>query len=132
VKVKREFAELPTILIDRHKILQILTNLISNAIYALSTSNQEEKILTINVRESKEEKIRVEVCDNGVGIPHENLTRIFEHGFTTKQKGHGFGLHSTALSINELNGSIVARSDGPGKGATFIIELPMKTQEAAK
>jgi C4-dicarboxylate-specific signal transduction histidine kinase len=119
-------------LIDRHKILQILTNLISNAIYALSTSNQEEKILAINVKESGEEKIRVEVCDNGVGIAQENLTRIFEHGFTTKKKGHGFGLHSTALSINELNGSIVAHSDGPDKGASFIIELPLKIQEAAK
>ena len=132
VKVKREFADLPMILIDRHKILQILTNLISNAIYALATSNQEEKILAINVKESGEEKARIEVCDNGIGIPQENLTRIFEHGFTTKKKGHGFGLHSTALSINELNGSIVARSDGPDKGATFIIELPFKTQEAAK
>ena len=132
VKVNREFADIPTILIDRHKILQILTNLISNAIYALSTSNQEEKILAINVKESGEEKIRIEVCDNGVGIAQENLTRIFEHGFTTKKKGHGFGLHSTALSINELNGTIVAHSDGPDKGASFIIELPLKIQEAAK
>ena len=67
-----------------------------------------------------------------MGIPKENMTRIFEHGFTTKKKGHGFGLHSTALSVNELNGSIKAHSDGIGKGAVFIVKLPFKTQEATK
>ncbi|MGD8501366.1 MAG: PAS domain S-box protein, partial [Phycisphaerales bacterium] len=132
VEVKRELANLPTLLLDRHKVLQILTNLISNAIYALSKSSREEKILGIYVKEPKNGYIRIDVCDNGVGIPKENLTRIFEHGFTTKKKGHGFGLHSTALSANELDGSIIAHSDGPGKGAVFTVKLPFKTQEAAK
>jgi sensor histidine kinase regulating citrate/malate metabolism len=116
-------------LLDRHKVLQILTNLISNAIYALSKSTNQEKILALSVNEFKQGHIRIEVRDNGIGIPAENMPRIFEHGFTTKEKGHGFGLHSTALSINELNGSIVVHSDGPGKGALFTIELPFKTQE---
>jgi two-component system, NtrC family, sensor kinase len=62
--------------------------------------------------------------DNGVGIPAENLTRIFEHGFTTRKDGHGFALHSGALAARELGGSLLARSDGPGKGAEFILELP--------
>ena len=132
VEVKREIADLPTLLLDRHKVLQILTNLISNAIYALSKSNRDDKVLKICVKEPKSGFIRIDVCDNGIGIPKENLTRIFEHGFTTKKTGHGFGLHSTALSANELNGSIKAHSDGPGKGAVFTVELPFKTQEAKK
>lgn len=132
VEVKRDIANLPTLLLDRHKVLQILTNLISNAIYALSISNRDDKILKICVKETKNGHLRIDVCDNGIGIPKENLTRIFEHGFTTKKKGHGFGLHSTALSANELNGSIIAHSDGPGKGAVFTVELPFKTQEATK
>lgn len=132
VEVKRDIANLPTLLLDRHKVLQILTNLISNAIYALSISNRDDKILKICVKEAKNGHLRIDVCDNGIGIPKENLTRIFEHGFTTKKKGHGFGLHSTALSANELNGSIIAHSDGPGKGAVFTVELPFKTQEATK
>jgi signal transduction histidine kinase len=132
VQVKREIANLSTILLDRHKVLQILTNLISNAIYALAQSNRDDKILKIQVKESKSGFIRIDVSDNGIGIPKENLTRIFEHGFTTKKTGHGFGLHSTALSANELNGSIKVHSDGPGKGAVFTVELPFKTQEAAK
>jgi len=84
------------------------------------------------VKEPKSGFLRIDVCDNGIGIPKENLTRIFEHGFTTKKTGHGFGLHSTALSANELSGSITAHSDGPGKGAVFTVELPFKTQEAKK
>jgi PAS domain S-box-containing protein len=132
VEVKRDIANLPTLLLDRHKVLQILTNLISNAIYSLSISNRDDKILKICVKEPKSGHLRIDVCDNGIGIPKENLTRIFEHGFTTKKKGHGFGLHSTALSANELNGSIIAHSDGPGKGAVFTVELPFKTQEATK
>ena len=132
VEIKREIQNLPTLLLDRHKVLQILTNLISNAIYALSKSNHDDKILKIQVKEQKNGHLRIDVCDNGIGIPKENLTRIFEHGFTTKKKGHGFGLHSTALSANELNGSIKAHSDGPGKGAVFTVKLPFKTQEAKK
>jgi len=132
VQVERELADLPTLLLDRHKVLQILTNLFSNAIHALSKSNQDNKILKISVKEPKSGFLRIDICDNGIGIPKENLTRIFEHGFTTKKSGHGFGLHSTALSANELNGSIKVHSDGPGTGTTFTVELPFKTQEAKK
>ncbi len=130
VEVRRDIAELPSILLDRHKVLQILTNLISNGIYALAKSNKDEKKLTINVKKLDNDNIQIEVRDNGIGIPEENMTRIFEHGFTTKKKGHGFGLHSTALSVNELNGSIKAHSDGVDQGAVFTIKLPFKTQEA--
>jgi PAS domain S-box-containing protein len=131
VELRREITEMPNILLDRHKVLQIMTNLISNAIYALSKSNNNEKILTISVKEPESDNFEIEVCDNGIGISKENMTRIFEHGFTTKSKGHGFGLHSTALSVNELNGSIKAHSDGIGNGAVFTVKLPFKKQEAA-
>jgi len=130
VEVQREIVDMPAILLDRHKVLQILTNLISNAIYALSKSDRDQKILTICVKEPKNDYIQIDVCDNGIGISKENMTRIFEHGFTTKKKGHGFGLHSTALSVNELNGSIKVHSDGNGQGAMFTVKLPFKTQEA--
>ena len=117
-------------MLDRHKVLQIMTNLISNGVYALSKSNKDEKTLTIIVKELENDFIQIDVRDNGIGISEENITRIFEHGFTTKKKGHGFGLHSTALSVNELNGSIKVHSDGVGKGAAFTIKLPFKKQEA--
>jgi len=132
VQVKRNLATLPILMLDRHKVLQILTNLISNATYAMSESGRPDKVLTIRAKETKSGRLRIDVSDNGVGIPPENLTRIFEHGFTSKKKGYGFGLHSTALSANELNGWIAARSGGPGKGAVFTVELPLQTQEAVK
>jgi PAS domain S-box-containing protein len=130
VEVKRDIANLPTLLLDRHKLLQILTNLISNATHALAASEKEDRIITIQAREMETGRLQIEVSNNGVGIPPENLTRIFEHGFTTRKDGHGFGLHSTALFVNEMDGSIEARSDYPDKGAAFTIELPIQKQEA--
>ena len=130
VKVTRDIANLPTLMLDRHKLLQVMTNLISNAAHALAESSQEDKTVTIQIKELETGRLKIEISDNGVGIPPENLTRIFEHGFTTRKKGHGFGLHSAALSVGELNGSMVAHSDGPNKGATFTIELPFQKEEA--
>lgn len=132
VQVKLELADLPPVLLDRHKVLQILTNLICNAKYALSKSGRDDKILTIRVKEPEGGQFRIEMCDNGVGIAKRDLTRIFEHGFTTSKDGHGFGLHSAALAANDMNGSLSAHSDGRGKGAVLTIELPFKTQETTK
>jgi len=85
--------------------------------------------LTVRVVRSGEDLVTVEVEDNGVGIPSENLTRVFQHGFTMKKDGHGFGLHSSALAAKELGGSLTAHSDGPGCGACFCLELPMTVEE---
>jgi two-component system NtrC family sensor kinase len=68
------------------------------------------------------------VADNGIGIPVENLTKIFNHGFTTRKGGHGFGLHSGANAAKELGGSLMAHTEGPGKGATFVLELPLQVE----
>jgi signal transduction histidine kinase len=69
--------------------------------------------------------VKTSVIDNGVGIPAENLTRIFAHGFTTRKGGHGFGLHSAALAAREMGGSLIAQSEGRGQGSTFTLELPI-------
>jgi len=125
-RLVREFEELPDIEIDKQRVLQILVNLISNAKYALRGSDKEGKLLTIRIYRCGEDRFRIEVADNGLGIPKENLTKIFSHGFTTKQHGHGFGLHSGALAAKDLGGSLTVHSDGLGKGATFTLELPFK------
>jgi len=70
--------------------------------------------------------VRIEIQDNGVGIAPELLTRIFQYGFSTRKEGHGFGLHSSALAAQELGGSLLVHSEGPGRGATFILELPFE------
>jgi signal transduction histidine kinase len=125
VHVIREYdPNLPEIVVDKHKLLQILVNLICNAKKACDDSIHPEKQLTVKVANG-EGRLKISVIDNGVGIPPENLTRIFNHGFTTRKDGHGFGLHSGALAAKEMGGALVARSEGPGKGASFTVELPV-------
>jgi len=123
VTVRREIADMPPITVDKHRILQILVNLIRNAKYACDESGRPEKTVTIRAQ-SDERAVRISVIDNGVGIHPDNLARLFRHGFTTRKTGHGFGLHSGALAAKELGGSLSAHSDGPGCGAAFILELP--------
>ena len=106
--------------------MQILVNLINNAKYAVSKNQQSESLLTIRLYRHNEDRLRIEVTDNGVGISKGNLTKIFQHGFTTKKDGHGFGLHSGALAAKEIGGSLTVHSDGIGQGTSFILELPFK------
>jgi len=124
-EVEREYAgNLPEMTVDKHNVLQILINLIRNAGHACEDSGRPEKRIAVRVSHS-EGRVRIAVTDNGVGIAPENLTRIFNHGFTTRRDGHGFGLHSGALAAKELGGSLTAHSDGPSRGATFVLELPV-------
>jgi PAS domain S-box-containing protein len=125
VRLVRKFQENPKLTLEKHKVLQILVNLIRNAKYACDDSNRDDKEITLYITREND-KARISVSDNGVGIPRENLTRIFAHGFTTRANGHGFGLHSGALAAKEMGGALIAQSDGPGLGATFILELPIQ------
>ena len=127
VRVTKELTQVPQIALDKHKVLQILVNLISNAKHALSSSAAPERRLVLAVDRPSDQIVRVSVRDNGVGIAAENITRIFSHGFTTRSEGHGFGLHSGALAAREMGGSLSAHSDGLGAGATFTLELPTQT-----
>jgi signal transduction histidine kinase len=129
VKVIREYADVPPVLTEKHKILQILINLLRNAKYACDESGHTDKQIVLRVLNGHG-RVKISVTDNGVGIPAENLTRIFNHGFTTRTNGHGFGLHSGALAARELGGSLTAHSQGPGLGATFTLELPLQSPKA--
>jgi signal transduction histidine kinase len=124
LEVVREFGDVPTAQLDKHKVMQILLNLLNNARQACEESGRAHKRLTLRLG-SGNGRISVAVMDNGVGIAAENLTRIFNHGFTTRQRGHGFGLHSAALAAKQMGGLLRAQSDGVGLGATFTLELPL-------
>jgi signal transduction histidine kinase len=125
IEIVREYEDAPVINVDKHKALQILVNLVSNAKYACVESGRTDSRTTIRVV-SDASRVRISVTDNGVGIAPENLTRIFNHGFTTRKTGHGFGLHSGALAARELGGALTVDSAGPGCGATFTLELPLQ------
>jgi len=131
IVIEREYAQVPSIIVDRHKLLQILINLLSNARHALADSGRTDRRLNIRVRMAEDgERLLLEVADNGKGIEPEHLARLFTQGFTTKPTGHGFGLHISALSAAEMKGRISCASAGPGQGATFTLELPMKGPQA--
>ena len=129
VEITREFGEVPPLSVEKHKILQILVNVLRNAKYACDDSGRPDKKMTVRVCNG-DGGVKISVIDNGVGIPPENLERIFNHGFTTREGGHGFGLHSGALAAKEMGGSLSVQSDGPGQGAAFTLELPLPVPKA--
>ncbi|HEV8523549.1 MAG TPA: ATP-binding protein [Terriglobales bacterium] len=130
IEVVKEFAEVPELRLDKARLLQILVNLIRNAKQAMAGVDGRPHQMTLRVNVTDERKLRICVQDQGEGIAAENLTRIFSHGFTTRKDGHGFGLHSCVLAAKEMGGRLTAHSDGPGKGAAFTLELPIREEEA--
>ncbi len=130
IEVIRRFDPVPPVETDKHKVLQILTNLLTNANHAVLEVDRVDRSIELIVECPDSERVAVHVRDNGVGIPEDRLVSLFQYGFTTKQNGHGFGLHSCALAAKELGGSLTASSPGPGQGATFTLELPVKRSTA--
>jgi len=130
VEMLRDFQAHPVMSTDKHSVMQILVNLVRNAKHACDESGRTDKKITVRIT-SDDRGIKIAVIDNGVGIPAENLTRVFNHGFTTRKTGHGFGLHSGALAARALGGSLNVQSDGAGRGATFILELLHKPTTSA-
>lgn len=131
VEVIKEFARVPSIQVGRHRVLQILVNLITNALSALQEAARTDKRLIAHVSAPTPERVRLAVTDNGVGISPEHAARLFQHGFTTRADGHGFGLHNSVLTAQELGGTLRFESAGRGHGATFILELPVEGPEHA-
>ena len=128
VSLKCEFENVPDIVVEKHKVLQILINLLRNAKYACEASARTDKQVLICIA-NRAGGVRIAVTDNGIGIQPEHMTRIFSHGFTTKKNGHGFGLHSGALAAKDLGGALRVESAGLGTGATFTLDLPLKLSE---
>lgn len=134
VKVQREFEEISIVNLDKHKVLQILINLISNAKNACKLQPLNERSIVariMSVEVDGKQKVRFQIADNGVGIKPENLTKIFANGFTTRKEGHGFGLHSSANTAREMGGTLNAASDGPGLGAVFTLDIPHQKKQGS-
>ncbi|QRN99170.1 AAA family ATPase [Archangium violaceum] len=124
VTVHRELEVVPRVKVDKHKVLQILINIISNARHALEAKSEGSRNLWVKLR-ADGPVARIQVVDDGVGITPEVKGKLFSHGFTTRKDGHGFGLHSSALAAQLLNGRLSIDSDGPGRGAVSTLELPL-------
>ena len=124
VNVVRELSTLSRTRLDKHKVLQILINLITNAKNAMAVLPPGQRHLYVRL-DAREDVARIQVVDNGMGIAPEVRERLFRQGFTTREDGHGLGLHSSALAAQKLGGRLTLESEGPGKGATATLELPL-------
>ncbi|MDP3069160.1 MAG: ATP-binding protein [Opitutaceae bacterium] len=129
VRMTPDLSDAPDIESDRHQILQILVNFITNAVQAVKQRPDGDRRVALRLAQ-KDDRIQFTVEDNGAGIPPENLQKIFMHGFTTRRDGHGFGLHSGALAARNLGGALHVHSDGLGLGARFTLDLPLRMPAA--
>ncbi|SEM54856.1 Predicted ATPase [Stigmatella aurantiaca] len=123
VALRREVAPVPLLKVDKHKVLQILINLISNAKNALDAMPEGKRNLCVRLR-VEDKRVRIQVVDDGMGITPDIQEKLFTHGFTTRRDGHGFGLHSSALAAQMLGGRLTLESEGHGKGAVATLEFP--------
>lgn len=121
--IAREYHTTPRLSIQKTKLIHVMINLIQNAKDAMFQTPPEEKQLTITI-DSDDTSVFVRFKDTGCGIAAAHLEKIFTHGFTTKETGHGFGLHSAANFMTEMGGTMWAESNGPGTGATFVLAFP--------
>ena len=124
VSVTREFTSVPRMQVDKHKVLQILINLLSNAKEAMAELPEGQRHLCVRLT-AQGKVARIQVVDNGKGFTQELRKQLFALGFTTRKEGHGFGLHSSALAAQVMGGRLLLESEGPGKGATATLELPL-------
>ncbi len=128
VRVTREFGEDSPVSLDRHRVMLVLVNLISNASYAMKGDVGRPRELGIRAELVDGQGMRITVVDSGVGIPPENLTRIFVHGFTTHLDGHGFGLHSSALAATEMGGALTVHDNTDTPGTAFTLQVPVNRE----
>jgi signal transduction histidine kinase len=130
IRVVREYDELPPIMTDRHKLLQIVVNLLSNARDAVQTIAAERARILVKLR-LEGDHVQLTVEDTGIGMSEEVLSQLWRFGFTTKKKGHGFGLHNSANVAHEMGITLTAHSDGVGRGSRFVLRLPIHSPEPA-
>jgi two-component system nitrogen regulation sensor histidine kinase NtrY len=120
--VFHDSVEVPPFRVDREQMKRVMINLLDNAIDAIEEEGLVEVALTY---ERDRQMVKIEVADDGKGIPTGSKTRLFEPYFSTKKHGTGLGLAIVSDIISDHNGSISVHERGP-KGTCFIIELPVK------
>jgi C4-dicarboxylate-specific signal transduction histidine kinase len=132
VKLHKHYRETPACIGQKSKLLQVITNLIKNAKEAMDNNDEfnKPKELTIETGVLDDNSAYIKIADNGCGISSKQLAKIFNHGFTTKEDGHGFGLHTSANAMTEMRGSLKVDSAGVERGASFTITIPIYKKAA--
>ncbi|MCC6578804.1 MAG: HAMP domain-containing protein [Phycisphaeraceae bacterium] len=126
--IQRRYDALPPVTLERTKLIQVLVNLIRNAMDAMAGCDEQHRILTLSLQARDDATFIIEVTDTGVGIDPNDLAKLFDFGFSTKADGHGYGLHYAQNAVRSMSGRLEAASGGPGQGATFTLTLPLCQQ----
>jgi len=126
VRIVKNYDKTPSTPVQKSKLIHVLTNLLKNAKESLIVKPPESRQIVIDVGHIPGECVFIRISDNGVGIPRDQLSKIFTHGFSTKKGGRGFGLHTCANYMTEMGGSIEVDSPGQDKGAGFTLKFPLK------
>lgn len=130
VWIERYDDTLPPMELDRHQMLQVFANLLSNSIDAMPEGGKLF-IETVYQSGKKDNRVLIVFKDTGMGIQSDLLAKIFLPFFSTKEKGTGMGLAICRRIVNQHNGEIFVESE-PGKGAVFSVMLPLETKPAEK
>ncbi|MBD3920536.1 hypothetical protein H8B09_17365 [Paenibacillus sp. PR3] len=115
----------PDVLCDVNQIKQVLVNLMKNAIEAMP----EGGALRIRIQEDKAKDVRIEIADEGIGIPKHVIERLGEPFYTTKESGTGLGL-TVCFKIIQAHGGVLSLSSIPGQGAVAEIRLPSQDKQS--
>jgi nitrogen fixation negative regulator NifL len=125
-------ADLPLLWADPHQLHQVLVNMITNAHQAMRSASPPRRLTITSRADAGGARVSLEVADTGPGIASEIRERIFEPFFTTKPEGQGTGLGlSLCRGIVEGHGGTIRVESEPGRGATFVVELPVVSPPAA-
>ena len=123
IRIEKKIGKLPHIKMDRDEMKKAILNILRNGVEATPSDGK----IWIEAREEKSEnEVQIKVRDSGPGIPKENITKIFQPYFTTKQKGSGLGLAIAYRIVSDHRGKIEIQSE-EGKGTTFIIRIPISS-----
>lgn len=126
IKIEKKYTDVESIVAQKSKLIHIFINILKNGAEALVKKPLDDRKITIEVSRNSSKDVIIRIADNGMGIRKDDLKKIFQYGFSTKDDGHGFGLHTCAIYMSELGGSLYAESDGPGMGAAFVMVFPNK------
>ncbi len=132
ISVQISLAEMVAVYVDKHNLIQILNNLISNAKQAIESGTENPTIQIRSSIDTENETVSITVTDNGCGITRGNQKKIFQFGFTTKESGHGFGLHTSANAAQSMGGKLSFASEGYRRGTSFTLTLPYKQNRSKK
>lgn len=125
IHLNRKMGAVPACALQKHKVMQVLGNLLKNAIEALATIDATQRKLDVNLEMVGSDRFCFAICDHGPGISDELREKVFAHGFSTKEGHSGFGLHSAANLASEMHGRLTCRAGDNGVGACFRLELPL-------